>query len=263
RIIVGDRARALSVDHHRAGDIGDVDEEGLAGLVHRVVQGGHVEAVGRRAGRYDLAGEALRDVVGARDRGAVGGGDVERHPARPRRHAQADGGGQQAAFDTAGVADRQHRAVVVADGAGGAGRRADRIVRAGGEGDDDGFVGFAGGVGDRRDRDGAGRAAGGDRQGRGRRAVVAARGGGAGQAEGQRQRYGRGLVEGDGIDQIGRAVLVDHSRRYRDRCTGQVVVGDGAGGAGRRADGIAGTRGKADHDRLVLLDHGIGGRQDL
>ena len=51
RIVVDDRAQALAVGHGGAGDVGDVDEEGLVGLGRGVAVDRDVEGVGRAARR--------------------------------------------------------------------------------------------------------------------------------------------------------------------------------------------------------------------
>ena len=112
RVVVADRADALRVEAVRAADVGDVDEEGLVGLLGRVAVHVDAEAVGRAAGRDGLGSEGLRHVVGVGDgRRVVRGGDVEGDATGGRdtreAHCEIEGGGPGVAFVRRHVVDRE------------------------------------------------------------------------------------------------------------------------------------------------------------
>ena len=266
RIVVDDGAQALAVADDGVGHVGDVDEEGLDRLVERIAVHQHSEAVGAGARRNDLAGQAVGDVIHACDAGAVGGGDVEGDAARAGRCAEADGEGGVAgagiALGQRHVVDGQRGQIVVENAAGGAGRCADGVAGAGAERDDHSLVGFDGGVCGRIDHHGAGGDAGRDGQRRGYGGVIGARRGAAGNGEVHRGRDQRHRAQSDRVDQIGRTVFVDAGRRNRDRSAGHIVVGDGAGRTGRRADGVAAARGDREDHGFVGFDGGVDGRID-
>ena len=266
RVVVGDGAHALSVADHRVGHVGDVDEEGLVRLAERVAVHQHREGIRTVAGRDGLAGQAVGDVIHARAGGAVGGGDVEGDAAGACRCAQAHSkgevGGAGIAFVDGDIVDGQRRQIVVEDGAGGAGRRADGVTGAGIEGEDHRLVGFDGGIGRRIDGDSAGGGAGGDGDRRRDGRVIGARCRGASDGEVHRDRDQRCLAQGDGVDQIGRTVLADAGRCDSDRGRQHVVVEDRASGTGRRADGVTAACGDREDHGLVGFEAGVGGRID-
>src|SRR5207302_1608986 len=129
----------------------------------------------------------------------------------------------------------RHR-VVVGDGAGRSeerrvGKECRRGGGAAGQRDDHRLVVLKRGVGGRVDRDGAGQIAGqnGDRVDAGA-GVVGALGGGAADAVVHRGVERRGVIQRHRVDQVGRAIFQDRSRRHRNRGgRHRVVVGDGAG----------------------------------
>ena len=226
----------------------------------------HGEAVGLAAGRDGLCDQAARDVVRTGNGGAIGGGDVEAHPAGRRRCVQRYGEGETAgaavAFDGADIVDAQPRQVIVAQGAGGAGRHTDLIPAAGGEGQHYGLVRFDHRVPDRSD---AHRGAGdtrADHQRRADRVVVATTDRGAAQGERDRQRYRVGPIQGDGVDQRHAAILVDACRRDTDRGHRCVIGKDGTGGAGGCAHCVTGACRHGEDHRFIGFDIDVGNRND-